>query len=103
MNLCILIVRIVSKPTQDLLRRNISVTRMQVELVEPNQKQEFDKFTALLWGNLGEKVIEHFRVGDYVIIEGVLKLQSFYSNIPFQKKLNFTIFNICPFLLVDLD
>jgi single-stranded DNA-binding protein len=67
------------------------------------KKKGFDTFTIYIWGNLGEKVIKNFRVGDYVIIEGVLSFTAINIAADSQKELKFTVFNICPFLLVDID
>lgn len=67
------------------------------------KKKGFDTFTICIWGNLGEKVIKNFRVGDYVIIEGVLSFTAINIAADSQKELKFTVFNICPFLLVDID
>jgi single-stranded DNA-binding protein len=103
MNLCILIVQIVSTPQQYVIQQDISVTEMQVLLFKSNQKKGFDKFKTVFWGDLGKKVTEHFRVGDYIIIEGILKFESSNSQNFFQKELKFTVFNICPFLLVNID
>lgn len=103
MNLCILIVQIISIPKQPLMQEDSFVTKIQVQLSKLNQRNEFDQFPVFFWGTLGEKVIEHFRVGDYVIIEGVLNFEFSDSSNFFEKKLNLTVFNICPFLLVDID
>lgn len=103
MNLCIVIVQIRSIPKQTSIQKDNFVTKIQVQLSKMNQQKNFDQFTAFFWGELGEKVIEHFRVGDYVILEGVLNFEIFDSSNFSEKELNLTVFNICPFLLVDID
>lgn len=102
MNSCILIVQIISIPKECSTKGNISLVQIQVQLAKL-KKKGFDKFKIYIWGNLGEKVIKNFRVGDYVIIEGVLSFTSINTDNRLQKEVKFTVFNICPFLLVDID
>lgn len=103
MNSCVLIVQIISKPKQLSTEGNISLVEIQVQLAKLKKIKGFDPFKIYLWGNLGEKVVQDFRIGDYIIIEGVLSFASINSNNSLQKQLKFTVFNICPFLLVDID
>jgi single-stranded DNA-binding protein len=103
MNLCTLIVQIISKPKECFKNENIYLVEIQVQLAKLKKKKGFDKFKIYIWGNLGEKVVTHFRVGDYIIIEGVLSFASINSNTLLQKQIKFTVFNIYPFLLVDID
>lgn len=103
MNLCVLIVQIISTPKQHSTQGNISLVEIQVQLAKLKRIKGFDQFKIYIWGNLGEKTIQDFRIGDYIIIEGVLSFVSINSNSVLQKQLKFTVFNICPFLLVDID
>ena len=103
MNSCILIVQIISTPNQCSTQGNIYLVEIQVQLAKSRKKKGFDQFKIYIWGNLGEKAVQDFRIGDYIIIEGVLSFASINSNSPLQKQLKFTVFNICPFLLVALD
>lgn len=103
MNFSILIVQIISIPKQCDKYEHIKLMEMKVQLPKLKQKNSFDQFKIYFWGDLGEKVIQHFRVGDFIIIEGLLSFE--YNNFSntIKKELKFTVFNICPFLLVDID
>lgn len=103
MNSCILIVQIISIPKECSIQGDISLVEIQVQLAKIRKKKGFDQFKIYIWGNLGEKVLKDFRIGDYIIIEGILSFVSINSNRNLQKQLKFTIFSICPFLLVDTD
>lgn len=103
MNSCTLMVQIISIPKECTKQGDISLVKIQVQLVKTKKKKSFNNFKIYVWGNLGEKVVKHFRMGDYIIIEGILSFIPINLKSYSQKEIKFTVLNICPFLLVDID
>lgn len=96
-------VQIISIPKQCSPRSDIYLVEILVQLAKFRKRKGFNEFKIYIWGDLGENVVKHFRVGDYIIIEGILSFLPIDSNNCLQKQLKFTVLNICPFLLVDID
>jgi hypothetical protein len=103
MNSCSLLVQIISLPTECLKQEEILFVKIKVQLQKLRKKRGFDQFYIYIWGDLSEKVVKEFRVGDYIIIEGLLSFNIDPLNNQFNKQIKFTVLNICPFLLVDTD
>jgi len=96
-------VQILSIPKECTKEGDISLVKIQVQLAKIKRKKSFNQFKIYIWGNLAEKVVKHFRMGDYIIIEGILSFTSMDFKSYSQKEIKFTVLNICPFLLVDID
>jgi single-stranded DNA-binding protein len=96
-------VQIISIPKECKKQGDISFVVIQVQLAKVRKKKSFSEFKIYIWGNLAEKVVKHFRMGDYIIIEGILSFTSLDLKSYSQKEIKFTVLNICPFLLVDID
>lgn len=103
MNSSTLMVQILSIPKESTKQGDISFVEIQVQLAKTRKKKSFNQFKIYIWGNLAEKVVKHFRMGDYIIIEGILSFTSVDLKSYLQKEIKFTVLNICPFLLVDID
>ncbi len=73
MNVCILQAEIMQEPqlryTQD---NNLAVTDMLVQFpgLRPDDPQ--GRLKVVVWGNLAEQVVQQFKVGDHVLLEGRL-------------------------------
>lgn len=101
MNSSSFIVKIVSTPQQRFLSNEISVVESRVQFAKLRKKKSFDQFQILLWGNLGKNFLKYYRVGDYILIKGMLSFKTLESNIRFKKETKMTVIKVYPFLLAN--
>jgi single-stranded DNA-binding protein len=99
MNSCSFVVKIVSKPLQRLVSKDICVVETRVQFSKLRKKKSFDQFKILLWGNLGKEFIKYYRVGDYILIKGMLHFKRIDPVNRFKKETEMTIIKVYPFLL----
>jgi single-stranded DNA-binding protein len=99
MNSCSFVVKIVSNPLQKLVSNNIWVVETRVQFVKIRKKKSFDQFQIVLWGNLGKEFKRYYRIGDYVLIKGMLRLKRIKSRNRFKKETEMTVIKVYPFLL----
>lgn len=101
MNSSTFIVKIVSTPKQHLISDDISVVETKVQFAKQRKKKTFDYFQISLWGNLGKGVLKYCRVGDYVIVKGILSFKKTKVGNHFRKETKMTVLKLYPFLLKD--
>ena len=94
-------VKIVSIPQERLIANEISVLEMTVQFAKLRKKRSFDKFQIALWGNLGKEFTKYYKVGDYIIIKGMLSFKKTEIKSRIQKDIKMTVIKLYPFLLPD--
>ncbi len=99
MNSCCFLVKILSLPTQISIDENLSVVKAQVQFPKKRKKKSFDQFQILVWGNLGDNLIEYYTVNDYIIVEGILSIKPNNSLKKQKKDMRLTVKKFYPFLL----
>jgi hypothetical protein len=88
------IVRILEIPKKRIVKNNISVTEFRAQLPQFRNKR-IVKLT--FWGNLARYVTDSFKVNDYILIEGYIKLSK--TKTQTSKKVEITVLKAYPFLL----
>ena len=101
MNSSTFIVKIVSTPQERLIANEISVVEMTVQFAKLRKKKSSDKFQIALWGNLGKEVKKYYKLGDYIIIKGMLSFKKTERKNRIQKDIKMTVIKLYPFLLAD--
>ena len=101
MNSCTFIAKIVSTPQQRLITGDICLVETRIQIAKLWNKKGFDQFQISIWGNLGKDFIKYYRVGDYIIINGVLNFKEIKSGNLFKKETKMTVLDYYPFLLTD--
>ena len=101
MNSCCFLVKIVSRPEENIISENIITVNAQVKFAKMRKKRSFDRFQIHIWGKLGKHYIKNYRLGDYVIIEGILSFKKFYTAARIKKQTYFTVLKLYPFLLTE--
>lgn len=102
MNSCNFLVKIISMPQQCLVGKDISKVEVKVQLGKLRKKKSsFNEFKITIWGNTGKYFLQFYRIGDYIIIQGILNFKRHYSKTSFQKDTKFTVIKIYPFLLTE--
>lgn len=99
MNSCCFIVKIVSNPKQDLMGDNIPVVKTLVQIAKIRKKKSFNQIQISLWGKLGSDFLKYYKVGDYILIKGILSFNKIKSGNRLRKKPNLTVLKLYPFLL----
>jgi single-stranded DNA-binding protein len=103
MNSCCFIAKIISTPKQRIILDDISLVETHVQVAKIRKRKTFDKFQIALWGKLGKEFIKYYRVGDYVIIKGILSFTKKKIGNRSQKETKFTVRKVYPFVLADHD
>ena len=72
MNYSNFIVKVLKKPKQRFLKKNILLTELHVQFPSTRKKNKnnLNKMDLLIWGNLGEDIIKYYKINDYILIEG---------------------------------
>ena len=99
MNSCSFIVKIVSNPKQDLMGDNIPVVKTLVQIAKIRKKKSFNQIQISLWGKLGSDFLKYYKIGDYILIKGILSFNKIKSGNRLRKKPNLTVLKLYPFLL----
>jgi single-stranded DNA-binding protein len=102
MNYASFIVKIVEKPKQHFFKDDTFVTQVLVKFTQIRESNLDIVFQISIWGNLGEDVIQYYRVNDYIIIEGYISLrQNLFNSInnEINKQVSISICKIYPFIL----
>ena len=81
------VVKILEKPVQTILNNKIRRTDFRVQLVKVRNIQIAH---LVFWGDLACKIINHYQVNDYIMIEGYL----FLSNKTTIKKAKITVLKV---------
>ena len=66
------VIKVLETPKQKILKNNILVAKFRAQLP---QLRNTRVVTLTFWGNLARDVITHYKVNDYLIIEGYLSLR----------------------------
>ena len=76
MNYSNFIVKVLKKPKQRFLKKNILLTELHVQFPSTRKKNKnnMNKMDLLIWGNLGEDIIKYYKINDYILIEGFISL-----------------------------
>jgi len=76
MNYSNFIVKVLKKPKQRFLKKNILLTELHVQFPSTRKKNKnnLNKMDLLIWGNLGEDIIKYYKINDYILIEGFISL-----------------------------
>ena len=67
------IVKILEPPNQKTLANNLLITRFRVQF--PQVRETSIVYLKFL-GNIGKDIIRYYKVNDYILIEGYLKLKN---------------------------
>ena len=92
------IVKILEKPTQVIINKNIQVTKFRVQLPQLRNSRIVN---LIFWGNLAQDIIKYYQINDYVLIEGYLSLNKKHRLNRIEKeskKIEITVLKIYPFL-----
>ena len=90
------IVKILEPPNQKILADNLLITSFRVQFP---QVRENSIVSLKFLGNIGKDIIRYYKVNDYILIEGYLKLNNQkLSNISNQKEeqIEITVLRIYP-------
>ncbi len=93
------VIRILETPKQKILKNNILVTKFRAQLPQFRNKRVVN---LTFWGNLARDVITHYKINDYLIIEGYVSLrQRTISDLisSKSKKIEITVRKVYPFFL----
>jgi single-strand DNA-binding protein len=77
MNSCILMAQIISDPELRSTQDQMSVSTMMVEFESTREGEDPGKVQVEGWGKLAEEIKSTFSMGDQVIIEGRLSMNSY--------------------------
>jgi hypothetical protein len=92
------IVKILEPPNQKSLANNLLITTFRVQFP---QVRENSIVSLKFFGTIGKDIIKYYKVNDYILIEGYLKLKNQkLSNISSQKRedIEITVLRIYPVL-----
>ena len=67
------IVKILEPPNQKILANNLLITKFRVQFP---QVRETSIVSLKFLGNIGKDIIRYYKVNDYILIEGYLKLKN---------------------------
>lgn len=105
MNRVTLIVKLLENPNQSFFEDDICVTEVLVEFTTKHKKLNRGKNVIQIsaWGEQGKKLALSYKIGDFLIVEGLISLRPLYlehqqtSTQP--KIVEITIVNFYPYLL----
>lgn len=103
MNSCNFIVKIISTPKHKLISNDIDIVSIMVQIPKLRKKKSFDQFQMVMWGNLAKDFLKYYRIGDYIIVKGILSFKKSKRGNRFQKKPRMTVIKLYPFLLTEKD
>ena len=92
------VVKILETPTQKNFNDNLLLTTFRVQFP---QVRENSIVSLKFWGNLGKDISRYYKVNDYILIEGYLKLKNEKLSSSYSKtkeKIEITVFKLYPFL-----
>ena len=74
MNYSNFIVKVLKKPKQRFLKKNILLTELHVQFPSTRNKNKnnLNKMDLLIWGSLGEDIIKYYKINDYILVEGFI-------------------------------
>jgi PIN domain nuclease of toxin-antitoxin system len=96
MNLCILQTQLIGSPKEFIIQSNISLFEILIQIPNLKNKISSNEFKVYVWEDKIKRIIETLRIGDFIIIEGVLSFSSFNTSPNSQKELILTVYNISP-------
>jgi single-stranded DNA-binding protein len=97
-NICA-IVKILETPKQKFINSKTFFLKFRVQLSKVRKSKTV---RLVIWGNLARSVLNHYKINDYILIEGYVSHQArMYSNKTKKplKKVILTAFKVSPFLL----
>lgn len=103
MNTCNFLVKIISSPEQRTITGDISFVEAKIKFPKIRKKKGFEQFKLVLWGKLGKDFVKYYRVGDYIIVQGILSFLSTNAQKHYKKEAKLTVLKVYPFLLVEKD
>ena len=93
------IVKVLETPKQTLINKTIPKIEFRAQIPQIKNNRFID---LVFWGNLGEDVMNYYKLNDYIIIEGYLSIKNNdYSNVVTSKskRIQITALKVYPFLL----
>ncbi len=93
------IVKILETPKQKIIDNNSLVVTFRVQISQVRQTRIIK---LVFWGNLARDVLNHYKINDYILIEGYLALTSNFDSERIMKPLKnteITVLKVYPFLL----
>lgn len=87
------VVKILETPKQKSLNNNFLITTFRVQFP---QVRENSIVSLKFLGNIGKDIISYYKVNDYILIEGYLKLN--HQSIKKKEKIEITVLKVYPFL-----
>ena len=103
MNTCNFLVKIISSPKQRIIGDNLSLVEAQIQFTKGRKKKGFEQFRLSIWGKLGEDFIKYYRIGDYIIVQGILSFLPSKGQKTYKKNAKLTVLKVYPFVLVEKD
>jgi single-stranded DNA-binding protein len=88
------IVKILEVPKQKLLNNKILVTQCRAYLPQAKTNKIIE---LVFWGNLANEISNHYKLNDYILIEGFLSLRN-KQNLK-RKKITVTVIKVYPIFL----
>jgi hypothetical protein len=88
-------VKILETPKQKSLNDNLLITTFRVQFP---QVRENSIVSLKCLGNIGKDIIRYYKVNDYILIEGYLKLNNQYQSSKKKEKIEITVLKLYPFL-----
>lgn len=86
MNSCILMVEIIVAPERRYTQDERTLTEMRVQFEGVRAEDSPMTLKVVGWGNLAEEIYEKYRVGDRVIVEGRLRMDTIERREGFKEK-----------------
>ena len=108
MNYTNFIVKIISKPQQRSLKNSIPVTDFIAKFYtfhntkKSNHKVKVDKWCKCkitIWGKSGSDVINHYKLNDYLIVEGYISFRkSHFKDLNITTEIDISVSKLYPFV-----
>ena len=95
------IVKIISISQRKVTKSYFYAVEARVQIAKSKRKKSFDQFKIVIWGKLGRDFLKYYRVGDYIIVRGILSFDRRKSGSKYQKDLKLTVAKFHPFLLTE--
>lgn len=100
MNNSVFILRLIKKPSQNFYKNQVKLVEVEATFPSFKQQVHFKKINLLVWGNLGDDLVNNYHKGDYILAEGFLTTTSSFNNVNLKKKerkvLEFTVLKFYP-------
>ena len=94
MNYSNFIVKILKRPKQSLVKKNILLTKLHVQFPSIRNKTDLNTIYLFIWGDLGNDIMKYYKVNDYILIEGFISLNR--EKLTNNQQIKISVFKIYP-------